>query len=90
VRCVPGPSLSIQILYETCRFADEAIARVAEQLVELLSELPDCGDAPVSMLLGRLAERERERSRRQATAFDRTVREKLRLIHRERREGRPL
>jgi hypothetical protein len=88
VRCVPGPALSIQVLYDTSRFSADTIERIAGDLVALLDDVSRNAHQDVASMVARLGELERARTTRQARAFDSAAQEKLRRLKQERRTVR--
>jgi Condensation domain len=85
LRSVPSPKLRFQLLYDGRRFRRSAIECVGRQVVELLSRLPDGGDALVGDKLDetrRVADDHRSAT---AAAFENAVVDRLRNVRRARR-----
>ncbi len=82
LRCVPGRELAIQLLYETKRFSAQTIAAIADDLVQLLRDLPSEAGPTLAHLCQRLDEIARSRGAMQAEAFHATSLDKLRRLKR--------
>jgi len=84
LRCVPGRTLSMQLLYDTGRFTAVAIARIGDDLVRTLTEMAN-GDVPVARLMESLDNAHRTRQMLDADTFQKSVRDRLRQQARGRR-----
>ena len=87
LRCVPGRTLSMQLLYDTRRFSPDTINHIAVQLVQLLNEMTSSGSASVARLMQSLDEVERHRTAQEANAFQKAIRDKLSQRTREKRRS---
>jgi hypothetical protein len=81
LRCVPGRSLSMQLLHETGRFSSKAVTSIAGALVHVLRALAENNaensNATVAQMLERLDDFERREAAQTASAFQQAVRNKL-------------
>jgi hypothetical protein len=77
LRCVPGRTLAMQLLYETNRFSPATIQSIGDRLVQMLRGMMVSGSAPVGRLLDLLDEDDRRRNAATADTFQQTIREKL-------------
>jgi hypothetical protein len=84
LRCVPGRTLSMQLLYDTGRFAATTIGSIGDDLVRALTEMAK-GDAPVAQVMASLDDARRARQALDANAFQKSVRDRLRQQARGRR-----
>jgi hypothetical protein len=85
LRCVPGRTLSMQLLHESSRIDSTTIRSIAERLARVLAEMPADPTATVARLLQLVDEIERQQEAVTAGAFQKTVRDKLLQRKRQRR-----
>jgi non-ribosomal peptide synthetase component F len=88
LRCVPGQALSLQLLYDTSRFAADTVRGIADDLVEMLRDLPGAAGATLATLIARLDELEQARRTTQAQAFGARAAARLRTIKQQGRRPR--
>jgi alpha-ketoglutarate-dependent taurine dioxygenase len=78
LRCVPGQTLSMQLLYDARRFSADHMATLAEELARLLLEISESGrDTPIEQLEAVIEQTRAKRAALEARAFQMAMREKL-------------